>query len=212
MIILVQGIDYDTHSIILDEMFQLRAKVFADRLGWDVSVKNGIERDRFDEINPLYLLSIGGQGQLNGSLRLLPTTGPNMLSDVFSQILKDGDDVRSPLIWESSRFCVSADAGAERCDNRLNYTTGELLAGLCEVGMMAGLQSIVTVYDARIKRVVRIAGCEGIEIGTPTKFGKVTAYAGLFSTDEVMLSSIKDAAGITGSVLSGDTTMLQVAA
>jgi len=212
MIALVHGKNNDCHTKLLDNMFQLRAKVFADRLGWDVNVKNGFERDRFDDINPLYLLSIGSQGQLNGSLRLLPTTGPNMLTDVFSKILDKGDEVRSPLIWESSRFCVSDNAGAERSDNRLNYTTGELLAGLCEVGMKAGLQSIVTVYDARIKRVVRIAGCSGIEIGTPTKFGKVTAYAGLFPTDEVMLSSIKDAAGITGSVLSGDTTMLQVAA
>ena len=212
MIVLVQGTYSNIHSKLVDSMFQLRAKIFADRLGWDVNVKNGIERDGFDDINPLYLLSIGAQGQLNGSLRLLPTTGPNMLADVFSKILDEGDDVRSPLIWESSRFCVSADAGAERTGNRLNYTTGELLAGLCEVGMVAGLQSIVTVYDARIKRVVRIAGCEGIEIGTPTKFGKVTAYAGLFPTDMDMLSSIRDAAGITGSVLSGDTTMLQVAA
>ena len=39
-------------------MFRCRAQVFSERLGWDVVVKDGYERDRFDDENPLYLISI----------------------------------------------------------------------------------------------------------------------------------------------------------
>ena len=45
----------------------------------------------FDDANPLYLVSVDPDTEEYwGSLRLLPTTGPNMLRDVFPQLL-DGD-------------------------------------------------------------------------------------------------------------------------
>ena len=33
-------------------------KPFIERLGWEVVVKDGYERDRFDDLNPLYLVSV----------------------------------------------------------------------------------------------------------------------------------------------------------
>ncbi len=33
-------------------MFRNRAETFADRLGWEVVVKDGYERDMFDDANP----------------------------------------------------------------------------------------------------------------------------------------------------------------
>ncbi len=56
---------------------------FHDRLGWQVKSLRSWEIDEFDALNPLYLISIGPNDGINGSLRLLPTTGPNMLADVF---------------------------------------------------------------------------------------------------------------------------------
>ncbi len=72
-------------------MFRNRAETFAERLGWEVVVKAGRERDAFDDANPLYLVSVDPvTEEYWGSLRLLPTTGPNMLRDVFPHLL-DGD-------------------------------------------------------------------------------------------------------------------------
>ena len=42
----------------MDAMFRSRALTFSERLGWDVTVKNGYERDAFDDANPLYLVSV----------------------------------------------------------------------------------------------------------------------------------------------------------
>jgi N-acyl-L-homoserine lactone synthetase len=70
----------------MDAMFRNRASVFSERLGWEVTVKDGRERDVFDDENPLYLISVDPYtGAYWGSLRLLPTTGPNMLRDEVEQ-------------------------------------------------------------------------------------------------------------------------------
>ncbi len=208
MIYLARSDNGQQYTSLLQDMYELRAKVFNERLGWDVDVVDGMEIDRFDQHDPLYLLSVDGNDRLLGSLRLLPTTGPNMLADVFSSLLPDGEVIKSPLIWESSRFCVSDDTIKEGDPALLNYVTRELLLGLCEVGMLAGLDSIVTVYDARIKRVVRHAGCEGEILGTPKKFGRVTTYAGLFPVNEPVLSQLRSATGIRESVLAAETLPL----
>ncbi|MGZ2454214.1 N-acyl-L-homoserine lactone synthetase [Rhizobium ruizarguesonis] len=46
--------------------FQLRARVFADRLGWEVDVSAGCESDGFDALRPTYVLAIAETGQLAG--------------------------------------------------------------------------------------------------------------------------------------------------
>ena len=87
-------------------MFRCRAQTFSERLGWEVVVRDGCERDRFDNENPLYLVSANPRsGEYRGSLRLLPTTGPNMLRDVFPALLKDDEAIESATIWECSRIC-----------------------------------------------------------------------------------------------------------
>ena len=50
--------------------------MFADQLGWDVSVSGSRERDRYDDLHPAYLLWCDDTGtRLYGSIRLMPTTG-----------------------------------------------------------------------------------------------------------------------------------------
>ena len=212
MIILVQGADKFRYNRLITEMFRLRASVFDERLGWDVNVVDGMEMDQFDRVNPLYLLSVNDNGVLRGSLRLLPTTGPNMLRDVFPELMDGSEPVCSPIIWESTRFCVSSEAASERTANRLNYTTAELLAGIVEVGQLAGLDWVASVYDARMKRVLRNAGCPAVEIGTPTRIGKVMTYAGLFAIEDEMLGRIREVAGIEGSVLEQNSAEMLMAA
>lgn len=201
MIRLVQGSQRNDFRREIDEMHRLRARVFHERLKWDVNVVEGREIDEFDEVDPLYLLSVDDNGKVRGSLRLLPTTGPNMLRDVFSVLLPEGQTVESGVIWESSRFSVDHEAAAERTDKKLNRVTGELLSGLFEVALLAGLDYIVSVYDMHVDRILKRAGCRPDPLGEPRRIGRVKAYAGLFDASEEMVANIRSASGITGSVL-----------
>ena len=181
----------------IDAMFRNRAETFSDRLGWEVEVRNGHERDTFDD-----LVSVDPDTEEYwGSLRLLPTTGPNMLRDIFPQLL-DGEYIESATIWESSRICAAAVAGQpERSRSRVNYVLSELILGIGEVAVAAGLTQIVSVFDARIFRVLKAAGCNIQVIGTPQQIGGVMCYAGLFDTGEGPLQAFRAVAGIQHSVL-----------
>ncbi len=194
----------------MDAMFRDRARTFSRRLGWEVTVKDGYERDTFDDANPLYLVSVDPDTeQYRGSLRLLPTTGPNMLRDVFPFLLGEGEFIESATIWEASRICaVAADGQSQRNKNSLSLALGELLAGIGEVAIIAGLTQIVAVFDERFYRIVKAAGCAPQIIGTPRRIGATMSYAGLFDTGEGPLQAVREPLGIEGSVLAPDAQEL----
>ncbi len=202
---IVERVDSHQHPHLMDEMFRMRAEVFAGRLGWDVTVTDGREIDHFDAEDPLYLLSLNDQTEeLQGAVRLLPTTGPNMLRDVFS-VLVPGGPPESPLIWESSRFAINPRIlrASERTEANhvVNRTTIELLCGIVEVCQKAGIEHIVSVFDARMARIFRTANCPFEIIGTPTRIGKTMTYAGLFDMTNDMRERLGNVGGLPPAVL-----------
>jgi acyl homoserine lactone synthase len=208
MIRLVNGMDYTNHGDELDQMFRLRKRIFADRLKWDVGIFGYYEIDRYDMLKPLYVLAMDDAGErVLGSLRLLPTTGPNMLADTFYDLLPDGKPIHSPLVWESSRYCVDTEAANALGAKGLSFTTAELLLALCEIGINAGLEYIVTVIDLRMERILRRLQCMGDRIGEPRVYGNVTALAGLWETTPAMLLKLKSTSGISESVLEHKNAM-----
>jgi len=194
----IEGKRSSLYPMEMDAMFRNRAQIFSERLGWEVTVKDGYERDTFDDANPLYLISVDPHtNEYWGSLRLLPTTGPNMLRDVFPFLLSEGEYIESATIWETSRICaVSSEGQPERSQNGVSLALGELLAGIGEVAIIAGLTQIVAVFDARIYRILKAAGCDPQIIGAPRRIGGTMSYAGLFDTGEGPLQAIRDALGI----------------
>ena len=203
MLKLIEGSHAPSFPKEMDAMFRNRAEIFSQRLGWDVVVKDGYERDRFDDLNPLYLVSVDPYTERYwGSLRLLPTTGSNMLRDVFPQLLEEGEVVESATIWESSRICaIAAEGQPERSKNGVNYVLSELIAGIGEVALLAGLTQIVSVFDARILRVLKSIGCEPEIIGRPQRIGGAMAYAALFEPNPARLEAFRAELGMGDSVL-----------
>src|ERR1700726_2349122 len=96
----------------LYQMHRLRKVVFKDRLGWDVTVSGELEFDEYDALGPSYLLSIDRYDTLNGCVRLLPTTGPNMLRDIFPSFVTKAALPCGERVWEASRFAVSRNSTA----------------------------------------------------------------------------------------------------
>lgn len=198
MLKLIQSHQYIENAELMNKMFRIRAKVFKERLDWEVEVDDGYERDCFDDLNSLYLLSVDDEGELLGCLRLLPTTCPNMLRDVFNILIPDGK-IESPLIWESSRFCINPDIRHNTRDIEtafVNRVTIELLSGIAEVGLAAGLNFVVTVYDARMARLLKRVNRPADVVGGPIKIGKVITYASLFEVSEQMWRRLAQQIGL----------------
>ena len=186
-----------------DAMFRSRARMFSDRLGWEVVVTDGRERDRFDDENPLYLVSLDPETEEYwGSLRLLPTTGPNMLRDVFPQLMEEGEIIESATIWESSRInVVNAKGPFPRHNSRVGYVLSELILGIGEVAVLAGLTQVVTVTDWRVFRILRAAGSNPQVIGRAQRIGDTMTCAALFDVGEGPLAAFRAALGVDQPVL-----------
>jgi len=77
----------ETQPRLAETMFRDRGAQFKTRLCWEVDVdESGYERDRYDGLNPLYIVWERPDGTHGGSLRLLPTTGDTMLNDHFRHL------------------------------------------------------------------------------------------------------------------------------
>ncbi|MFN4129018.1 MAG: acyl-homoserine-lactone synthase, partial [Paracoccaceae bacterium] len=64
MIIVIDALNKDRFGDLLDEMFKLRARVFGDRLGWEVEITNGREIDQFDRLDPAYVIGLDDEGHV----------------------------------------------------------------------------------------------------------------------------------------------------
>lgn len=184
----------------IEAMFRLRYRVFKERLSWQVECQDGMERDRFDELEPVYLIYRGETGAVEGCVRMLPTVGPNMLRDTFDVLLDGARAPESRAIWESSRFSLDTET-TKRTNAGLCPATHELFAGMIEFGLAWGLSYIVTVTDARVERILRRAGWPLDRVGSPHRLGDTTAVAGLLEVSHPALTKVRAIGGLKGPVL-----------
>lgn len=137
------------HPQLARQMFRDRADQFRTRLGWEVQVDAaGEERDAYDAMNPLYVIWEQADGSHGGSMRFLPTTGPVMVNDHFAHLLSG--PLRSPLIWECTRFCLARRADA--------HVAAALMLGGGEIMRGFDIRHFVGVFDARMVRIYRMIG------------------------------------------------------
>lgn len=202
MILVVDALNKDRFAAVLDDMFQLRARVFSGRMGWEVSVTNGREIDDFDELDPAYIISLDDDYNVIGCARLLQTTGPHMLSDVFFDILDGEPPLRSITMWESTRFCVDTDRlGRGRGPNSVSYTTCELMAGILEYARESGITDIITVIDPIMDRVLkRSDNAPYGYVGKTADMGKTSALAALIDCTADRIERVRAFAGIEGNI------------
>ena len=165
----------DFKSRDLWEMHTLRAKVFKDRLGWEVPIMSGMEIDGYDALEPLYMMiREPGGGTLRGCWRLLPTDGPYMLKDSFAQLLHGQDAPSDEHIWELSRFAIETEGGGAFGFSEI---TMESIGEIISYGHRSGIDQYVTVTTTAIERMLRRAGVVTRRFGPPVRIGVETAVA-----------------------------------
>lgn len=206
MILVIDALNEDRFADVLAEMFRLRARVFGRRLGWDVTIRDGMEIDAFDALKPAYVVGLDDEGHVVSCVRALQTTGPHMLSDVFSDILDGEPPLRSPTIWESTRFCVDTERlGRSGGRNSVSQATCELMIGSLEFAMESGITDIITVIDPVMDRVLRRSNNAPYDyVGSQKPMGKVAALAALLDCSEERVARVRAFAGITGDVFADE--------
>ena len=191
MIVVLEQHNAHKYPYLIDEMFRLRARIFRDRLNWDVQVTDGHERDKYDDEQPVYIIYSDDEArEVIGSLRLLPTTGPTLLADVFSDTLPDAVHLSAPTIWECTRFCLDDKLLDRGQQHEILFASAVLLEAVGEVALRAGIESIIGNFDASMLRLYRRIGCEVEVLGSTLRYG-LPVYLGLHPISEPIIRRIK---------------------
>jgi acyl-homoserine lactone synthase len=141
MIIVVDAASRRHFSADLAAMHYQRKAVFVDRACWNIPVIANQEIDRYDGLaGTRYLLA---KEQLAGpvlaSARLLATTGPHLMQELYSAAYRSGLPA-GPKVWEVSRYCTSPSVGGR--DKRLGLLW-EIICGIMEMALMHGIENVI---------------------------------------------------------------------
>ena len=181
----ITGTAADLQPRLIAAMGRYRHQVFIDRLGWQLACADGCETDQFDRAHTVYVLALDAHAQVVGVARLLPTTQPYLLGQVFPELLGAVPMPCSPVVWELSRFsaldlrvsgAVAADAGAgagvaagARAAARQfsSPLAVQLLRQALACAAARGARSVVTVSPLAVERLLRRAGFQAQRLAPP---------------------------------------------
>lgn len=148
-------------------MHRQRKIVFVDRAGWQLPVCGDSEVDAYDHRQASYLIAKAhaGSTEVLASSRLLPTTRPHLMSDLFAAAC-DMEVPRGPAIWEISRFCVSPQIASTQRRVRLFW---EMACGTLETALLFGIERLTFVAGSALLPLALTCGWQVETLGRPLR-------------------------------------------
>jgi acyl homoserine lactone synthase len=146
-----------------------RQRVFVEQLGWRLQVHDGCETDQFDRADTVYVMVEDDAGNIAGCARLLQTTQPYLLSEIFPQLLNGLAPPRDASVWELSRF-AAMDFNARAATPLAQFShsaTALLMRSAVACAAERGAQRLITVSPVGIERLIRRLGLQAHRAGPP---------------------------------------------
>lgn len=193
----------------LVQMHRDRREVFVDALGWDLPIAGSwLEVDAFDNDHCIYLLA-RDKGQCNhlGSVRLLPSSRPNMLARHFPHLVADAA-VLGHDYWEISRLVTNPVIGRGTAALRIYRMLAVALVEFAELNAIARYRLV-----AEVRRVPSLLamGWNVRPLGMPTGYGNDDVQALEIVIDVATMAAVRARTGLTGSMLRMPQPMRQAA-
>jgi N-acyl-L-homoserine lactone synthetase len=208
----------------LTQAYQLRHRVFAEKLGWVPPTEDGQEMDMYD----LWGVTIGvldHDGTLLGMARLLPSSGKFMLENEFGALLPGDYTIRKEQdTAEITRLAVNPDIQDAKLSTQVMLGT---LKGIYQWAVENEVRYYYLEVEHRFLRALRMLGFPCEPIGPVVKLppagaGAVAALYDMARFDNEnmekrpgfleWISTIKTTTGqtITGRTLSVSPLLLEV--
>jgi acyl homoserine lactone synthase len=169
MMYVVSGTQEELPHGLYTKVGHYRHKVFVERLGWQLQTFDNAEQDQFDRFDTAYVISRDQQGNISGCARLLPTTQPYLLGEVFPQLLNGIPPPNSPDVWELSRF-ASVDFNAKTSGALAQFSspiTIMLLEEAIAYAAAQGAKRVITVSPVGVERLLKRTGFHAHRAGPP---------------------------------------------
>ncbi len=176
---ITSGYSAELRQSLMNRMGHYRHRVFVETLGWQMQCRDALEFDQFDREDTLYIVAQNENGDVIGTARLLPTTRPYLLSEVFPNLLNGLPPPRSPEVWELSRFAAMDFSGTTvaALDQFSSPITTSLLRAASRCAMEQGARRMVTVSPLGVERLLRRIGFQSHRLGPPTFVNQQPLFA-----------------------------------
>lgn len=154
---------------LVSDLARYRHQVFVQKLGWSLTCQEGLELDQFDRADTIYLAAREATGRIVGVARLLPTSRPYLLGDVFPQLMGEAPLPDTDQIWELSRFAaVDFQAiGSSPMQQFSSPAAIGLMHGVLAWAASQGIERLVSVSPLGVERLLRRAGFEAHRAAPP---------------------------------------------
>jgi acyl homoserine lactone synthase len=157
---------------LFSDVSSYRYKVFVEQLGWELNTQNGLELDQFDCEDTYYVIAQHDTGEIAGCARLLPTTVPYLLGEIFPQLLNGLLPPQSSEVWELSRFAsVDLSGQGVRGGQFSSPVAVELLKAAMACAKAQGAKRLITVSPVGVERLLQRAGFRCRRAGPPMIVG-----------------------------------------
>jgi N-acyl-L-homoserine lactone synthetase len=163
-ITIIKNNGLNADDAILNQIFQLREQTFKQRLGWEVSSQDGLEKDNFDRLDVSHIAMTDNENNVMGCWRALPTQGQYMLKDVFPELLQGESAPTDQDVWEISRFTIKKGDGVKG-KGLVTSSTAELVNSFYDFAMQNNIKHYVLVTTVACERILRLLGVKTRRMG-----------------------------------------------
>ncbi len=178
----------------LDEHHQIRHRIYVEELHWRGLTPRSDKReyDQFDLPETVYLLGLE-EGRVVAGLRLVPTTGPNLVADVFPQFASVRGAPRRADIAEWTRMFVVPE---RREDHSSIKTRSLIVASMIDYGLQEKLFGISVLMNTFWLPKMLQYGWRAQPLGLPDVFDDEWLIAVLIEVTPEALAGIRSVRGL----------------
>lgn len=168
-----------------------RRRIFVEQLGWSLPCADErFERDQYDRADTVYVLAHDEAGAICGCARLLPTTRPYLLRELFSFLLAaDMPAPEAPDVWELSRFAANPGAGALVDENNA-WAVQPMFASVVECAAKLGARQLIGVTFLSMERLFRRIGVHAHRAGPAQRIDDRMVVACWIDIDSQTLAAL----------------------
>jgi|APTNR8051073442_1049403.scaffolds.fasta_scaffold03915_3 acyl homoserine lactone synthase len=198
---MIEAITLETAHLLGDALpssHRLRHRIFVERQRYQVSCWRGMEWDQFDTPAAVYLLWRDPALRVRAVARLIPTSVPYMIQQLWPELLESGEIPVRNDIWEVTRFGIDRDLEpAVRV-----RIFGEMFCAFAEFGLKANISEFIFVTPSRvIDSALTHAGVEARRLSLPRRLGGLPVVAARSAVSHDALMKLRRHHQIPGPVL-----------